>query len=323
MAGNQELQTNTNNDLSLLISKNELDKANELDNKVSILLNSGLSGIALSLAKTSVVQELNKYISSDIMSPIMQMQNKKYGFKTDSKTGYSQEVVKDCIIEALLRGLEPTGNEFNIIGGNMYSTKEGCAGVLARKLNCATELVYGISKKDTTTNITSIDVEIIWFYDNKKDSKVLTFPVKVYEGVTTEEAIRGKAERKALAWLIKKITGIPMPEGDIDRSVDGFSEDKKQTKTEAIKKMVSDNNSKIEEVEVVEIKKEEKVEVNKEEKIEITPDRQKRFDDYVSKSKSLDELIKRGNDVANNYKCKLKDLNLTIYNETMVKLQQD
>jgi hypothetical protein len=57
----------------------------------------------------------------------MALQGSNLGFKTDKdKTGgYSEAEVKTCLIDAVLLGLQPTGNEFNIIASQMYPTGVG------------------------------------------------------------------------------------------------------------------------------------------------------------------------------------------------------
>ena len=62
----------------------------------------------------------------------------KWGFSTDQNkpngggSTYPSDVVIPCFCEALLQKLKPVGNEFNIIKGSTYVTKEGWTGKLMR-----------------------------------------------------------------------------------------------------------------------------------------------------------------------------------------------
>ena len=71
------------------------------------------------------IGELRNLLTPKVMAPIMALQNTSIGFKTDNPAGYPLEVVRDCLIEATLKGVYPVGNEFNIISRQCYITKEG------------------------------------------------------------------------------------------------------------------------------------------------------------------------------------------------------
>jgi hypothetical protein len=52
------------------------------------------------------------------------------------------DVVRNCIIDGAANGLLPTGNQFNIIAGNMYPTKEGYTALLSKLKASPMKLVY-------------------------------------------------------------------------------------------------------------------------------------------------------------------------------------
>lgn len=211
-----------------LIKSNEQEISTQIEKAVAELQTAGYTGFALSLAKAKVVEMISSALTGEVMKPIMAMQNKGYGFKTDCKTGdnYKVEVVRDCMIEATLKGVEVTGNQFNIIGGNCYITKNGCTHIL-HKRGIQHEVSFLLSKEEN--GVTVIPTTISWIKDGKPFSKTIEFPVKVYKGVTTEEAIRGKAERKIKSWLVEHLTGIIVGDGDVDRTVDGgYAEEVKE-----------------------------------------------------------------------------------------------
>lgn len=69
---------------------------------------------------------LREAFTPEVMGAFMSLQNTALGFRTDkAQGGYPEDVVKEAVIEASLRGLSPVGNQFNIISGRMYVTKEG------------------------------------------------------------------------------------------------------------------------------------------------------------------------------------------------------
>jgi len=93
----------------------------------SVLTKVQLQGFERAYATSNAIKELKTLLNADYMSPIMELQGNKLGFKTDKdkSDGYPIEVVKNCLIKAVLMGVQPYGNMFNIIAGNTYLTKEG------------------------------------------------------------------------------------------------------------------------------------------------------------------------------------------------------
>lgn len=85
-----------------------------------------VGNVAAAFNAVSIVTLLREALTNDIMDAVfMPLMNTKIGFMTDH-TGkpnskgqvlplYSRDVVRDCIIDAVLIGLLPTGNQFNIL----------------------------------------------------------------------------------------------------------------------------------------------------------------------------------------------------------------
>ena len=162
------------------------------------------------------------------MSPIMSLQGSKLGFKTDRDLvknrqtgkyekgqGYPLEVVKDCFIEMCLMGLLPTGNMWNIIGGNSYVTKEGGT-YLLKKENGLKHVISFIEVNQSTDKKTaSVKAKIKWTLNGETEEETVDFPVKSDE-YTTFDALVGKADRKAKIWLYNKVSGLNISDGDIE-----------------------------------------------------------------------------------------------------------
>ncbi len=76
------------------------------------------------------VTQLRKVLSDDLVKAVfMPLQGSPLGFVTDKdkEGGYGIAVVRDCMIEAMIHGLRPVGNEINIIAGRCYAAKNGYA----------------------------------------------------------------------------------------------------------------------------------------------------------------------------------------------------
>lgn len=109
----------------------------KLNKNVEIALSAQtLAGFEKAYTMATAAGELKKLLNAEYMKPIMELQGNRIGFKTDKDNngGYPVETVKNCIIEAVLMGVQPVGNQFNIIAGNCYLTKEGI-GYLLKNIN--------------------------------------------------------------------------------------------------------------------------------------------------------------------------------------------
>lgn len=184
-----------------------LDKAAKSGIDAVSIVNKFERTFALAEATNALVSLL----TPEAMQPIMALQGKTIGFKTDKE--YPINIVKDCIISAVLNGVYPVGNEFNIISGQCYITKEG----FGRKLNDVNGLSWlitpGIPK--TMDKGAIIEMTVEWTYNKVSKSKTIPIAVRVNNFMGTD-AIIGKAERKARAWLYRAVTGQEVCEGDVD-----------------------------------------------------------------------------------------------------------
>lgn len=164
------------------------------------------------------IGDLKEMLTPEYMRPIMQLQGNKLGFKTDKDKdgGYSEDVVKNCVIEAVLMGCQVVGNQFNIIAGNSYITKEGYGHLLKQLKNVRWDITSELPRIDTTKGSAAIVMNIKWsVQDGPKEEKKIDFPIKVnsYMGA---DAVIGKATRKARKWLYDTITGVETPDGDTE-----------------------------------------------------------------------------------------------------------
>lgn len=209
------------------LSADQLKKYEEADKAVYELLDAQvhgrLKGIQLTFAKMTVVGMIEKVLDKPFMDEVMKLQNKPYGFKTDcdlKKTPpekYPEDVVKNCVIQAILHGAEITGNEFNILGGNAYFTKEYCENYLIKnKIKFKTTI--GFSKRIDQMWVVPVKLDWTDPRDNKAYSENLDIPVNKFEK-TKEDTLRGQARRDALAWLISTLRETPIPMGNAESNI--------------------------------------------------------------------------------------------------------
>lgn len=156
----------------------------------------------------------------------------RLGFRTDrdqtDKPPYGIDVLRECLIDAMIRGFQPVGNEFNIIAGNAYFTKEGFERKL-RELEGLTDLAFnpGVPQmKDggalvpyrVTYNYKGARGEIVRDLVKNADGSVtdMRIPVRSNSGMGVD-AILGKAKRKIMGQLWDRLTGskISTPDGDV------------------------------------------------------------------------------------------------------------
>lgn len=205
----------SNNQLSNITESQSL-VSQELNNQILAVLSNKVEGFEKAFVMASALQVLDEKLTQEFMKPIMALQGSNLGFKTDKDKsgGYGMNEVKNCLKDAVLLGLQPTNNEFNIIAGNMYPTRQGF-GSLLKKIN---GLKYTISYSNpiftqdkSSANCT---VTVKWELNGEKNEESIEFAIKS-NAYATADAIIGKAERKARRWLFNTVEGTDIPDGDV------------------------------------------------------------------------------------------------------------
>lgn len=168
-----------------------------------------------------VVGMLREAMTTEVMQKVfMPLMNTKVGFLTD-RTGkpdkqgktqpiYTEDVVRDCIIEAVAIGLLPTGNQMNILAGRMYPTKEGYTALL-KKLGCKYLITVGVPR--ISDKFAEVDCKINYEYNGEKNSFSIVANTKC-DAFSSMDQLKGKAERRAKKMLYEYLTGIDLGEGD-------------------------------------------------------------------------------------------------------------
>lgn len=184
------------------------------------------------------MNDLREALTDSVMESIMKLKNTQLGFRTDERPGdkfapeirYGKDVVRDCVIQACILGLQCVGNHFNILAGRLYVTKEGFI-YLLRNLPGLTDLkltLHPAVVTESSTNGISRDgkqyqkierealarVEMSWKWHGTPDSHVYECVVRVNNGMS-QDAILGKAERKARCWLYNYLTDNALSDADV------------------------------------------------------------------------------------------------------------
>ena len=128
----------------------------------------------------------------------------KFGFRTD-RNNYPTETLRSCIIDAILLGLAPTGNQFNIISGNCYPTKEGYTNLL-KKIG----VDYKIEILPNTSQDNSYAImpcRVTYTYGTAKNAKWDKDIVIPKRGNENYDLLAGKANKRIKQALYEYLTG--------------------------------------------------------------------------------------------------------------------
>lgn len=168
----------------------------------------------------TAIQDLKTMIDP-MMPAFMPLQGTALGFKADAT--YPPDIVRDAVIEATLRGVQTVGNQFNIISGRCYITREGYEHKL-RNLKGLADFKpnYGVPKMHPSGEGAIVECNASWSFKGSADEMRAEIPVRVNKGMGTD-AILGKATRKFLKRVFERITGCPeaddaVEEGGVDRA---------------------------------------------------------------------------------------------------------
>lgn len=163
---------------------------------------------------SAIVYHLNQLLTPKMMESVMWLQNNPLGFMTDQKgAGYSVDIVRMCLIDAAFEGVSPVGNEFNILSGRCYITKNGMKKKLSHVNGLRFHATPGLPKLVGEKGAVAA-VHLDWTYAGEHQEQSLEFAIRVNAGMGAD-AIVGKAKRKAYAWLYEEVTGNQVADGDV------------------------------------------------------------------------------------------------------------
>lgn len=154
------------------------------------------ANVMLALRETMTDQVVERYFRP--------LAGQKFGFRTD-RNNYPTEVLRSCIIDAILLGLAPTGNQFNIISGNCYPTKEGYTNLL-KKIG----VDYKIEILPNTSQDNSYAImpcRVTYTYGTAKNAKWDKDIVIPKKGNENYDLLAGKANKRIKQALYEYLTG--------------------------------------------------------------------------------------------------------------------
>ena len=204
--------------------RNQLDNLAVLAASAAGVFNSARENLIECFQVADTIGKLREAITPEMMGRILKLQNQRLGFRTDrdpkkvnKKTGkahepYPMEVVKDCLIESILRGLKPVGNQWNIISGELYITQEGYLFKLRDWLDHFSP-VAGVPRRHAEGAIVPYSATF-----RRKGSKDLEryeaeIPVRI-TGDSTAQQILGKAARQFYRRIYDMVSSMAEPDDD-------------------------------------------------------------------------------------------------------------
>ncbi len=174
------------------------------------------------------INQLREKLTPAILSDFRALMNTPIGFRTDrpnakNREPYDDAVLKDCLIQGMIRGLRPVANEINILAGNLYCTKEGFRRLL-REFPGFANLAIRLGTPKAHGEGCICDCSATWTLHGEPQSIDCTgqfaIPVKRNESMGID-AILGKAESKLLRRIYSQLIGsdwAPMDVGSADEA---------------------------------------------------------------------------------------------------------
>lgn len=172
------------------------------------------SDIVRAMVMANGIKKLEAALTPEIMADVVQLQNTPLGFRTDKAgSGYSVEQLRPVVCMALLRGLRLTGNEWNVIAGNLYVTKEGFQRLLA-EFPGLSNLHIDIGVPESKGEGALVPCRAGWKMHGDPDYLDCTvrngtdfrIPIRVNKAMGMD-AILGKAKSKLLRRVYERVTG--------------------------------------------------------------------------------------------------------------------
>lgn len=242
--------------LTVSVDEKSLGLISQIAEECAVLNVSDVAPLIRTMKMARAMDLLRKLFTDDLMKEIMKLQGSRLGFRTDkdSGQGYPVNVVRECCVEATMRGAHLVDNEFNIIAGNCYLTKEYFQRVQAEFPGL--ELAIQPQVPEIRGDTARVGYVATWKLRGREDELrcVVTkdadglehdyrIPIRVNNGMGVD-AILGKAERKMRARIMQRITGSASgyPDGDADDAIEATVKPPTQTLDDLTKKLTENGN---------------------------------------------------------------------------------
>lgn len=187
--------------------------------------------LAQTVTLATGMQKLRQVLTKELVESVfLPLQGTALGFVTDKDRdgGYPAAVVRDCMVEAMIFGLRPIGNELNIIAGRMYAAKNGLIR-LVNEFPGISDVVVTPGAPAQNDKEARVSVRASWKLNGvpgsmvrdatkREDGSVCDerFVIRVNSGMGAD-AIIGKALRKAYKAIYDILVGgrMTMNDGDV------------------------------------------------------------------------------------------------------------
>ncbi len=213
---------NENKNTAIERATNEIEEVLKACNAMALREMPAL-GQAITLA--TGISTLRKVMTDDLVRTVfMPLQGSALGFITDRDKdgGYPIATVRDVMIEAMIHGLRPVGNELNIIAGRFYAAQNGFARIVSEYPGL-TDLVLTPGVPTFVGDKGAlVPYRASWQLQGKRQEIVCDvtkradgtgsdtrIAVRVNAGMGSD-AVIGKAKRKLLKRVYEMITGSKM-----------------------------------------------------------------------------------------------------------------
>ncbi len=202
---------------SIKVSQEKITELETIETKVKEMDISRInSGFKKAFAVADAAQNLRKALNEEAMQPIMEMQGSSLGFRTDfdSIGGYAEDVVKESLIEAVMIGVQPAGNQFNIISGRCHITKEGFS-YLLKNLPGFSDYEPQYELMEMQAGRAIVKCSATWTFYGERDSIECEIQIRLgnKRGI---DVIIGKAARKLMARVYAQVSGTEITDGEAE-----------------------------------------------------------------------------------------------------------
>jgi len=195
-------------------TQSELDRLMAMEAKIESIRPDRLaemkSRFQAAFTLASVRKELLACFTPEMMRTIRELENTPIGFRTDrpnekNNSRYDDQTIKECVCEAIMRGLQLYGNEFNIIAGRVYVTSEGLGRILSETDGLANlSFNYGLPRVQDRGAV--VPVEASWVFKGVPGGFKTEIAVRLNANMGADGAV-GKAQRKARYRVLTTISG--------------------------------------------------------------------------------------------------------------------
>lgn len=191
--------------------------------------------LAQTVTLATGMQKLRQVLTKELVEQVfMPLQGTALGFVTDKDRdqGYPPAIVRDCMVEAMIFGLRPIGNEINIIAGRMYAAKNGLIR-LVNEFPGISDVVVTPGAPVQNDKEARVSVRASWKVNGVPGSMIRDatkredgsmcderFVIRVNAGMGAD-AIIGKALRKAYKAIYDILVGgrLAINDGDVTDTV--------------------------------------------------------------------------------------------------------